>query len=1054
MKNQQQIHTRQRGSVMLFVIVLLVLLALIGTAYIQQARYDQIAATASIKNNIGTVANATLAYIGEVLKNDLLNDSATTMFDGTTDEPYDYPWTNNGSTFQVRYWDEPTDTYKDAAADGGTLDDTWLASTEPDLSGPHYSWDHITNLNGLFLRIPKSTSLTKTKPFESVVTVPLTWQTDTNVPMTGATSNIANMDNANADADYEDVGVDADGDGILDSKWTWAPIRQISGISYVMAVRIIDNSSMVNANVALGQVTASDTFDTSVIGLSAPRWLFPTELDFSNFYFKTDAFATAAALNTYFDYRFVGTGPGSPLIPWYGSADTRFDFWTKAASLWGNYGTGYKSLTTNDELEMRFRNGLNNIDIDSSLETSGIGSFLRKTSATESTYDDWDGATVSTKKTFFENEPRHQITAHSGASIYAMRLADRSTDITFNGTTYTPAQFNDSAFLLKKDINSLSSNDLALEVFKVLSRGSFNGLSLADIQTYTNQFVASFEDHFDEDNLMTTYQGMNGVEAWPAIAEVYTQRPVNVTAFVAGSQTNFWNATGTPTGKTGYVIEIINPHTKPIPISDIHIDLTYKDSTDTSITNTVQFDPTGSLPVSTLSEIISTTVKDANHGDEWLYPGQQVLIYHDSTGGSTDSLTSTLLQNRDSVADYIFDNNYNAWATATAYVAGNFVYQAFSSKYAVYECLIAHTSDAAKKPNDSSQSYLTPHSYWRRKIIAVDGGTWPVLDSDYYSTGKVKVNLYPATQAAGTKASFPYQSVTVKAWDDGDSVFSADVAYDLVNNWITGTTYNLNDKVRNFNASNLIYRWTNATSSISVTSPELDPTNWAIAADENILYAQANSVGSVDGLEALALKDGDFFINDSTSQTPVAPHSEFFAQIAKTSKILSPVAWIDNHTYAIDDTVVENLIYYACVVGHTVPLTGLFTDDSDKWVKISFGGRTTPVSGVRGNLDQLLMTDMRGTHDFWQDGRDYFVGDVVRNQNGTRMYNCILGHTASTASNKPITGSSWATNWVEHWRSASNGYPISNITELAQIFVAGPQAGTTLPDILGINTLT
>ncbi len=41
---------------------------------------------------------------------------------------------------------------------------------------------------------------------------------------------------------------DADGDGIADSRWTWAPLPSDAGLAYVMAVRIIDNSAMVDLN--------------------------------------------------------------------------------------------------------------------------------------------------------------------------------------------------------------------------------------------------------------------------------------------------------------------------------------------------------------------------------------------------------------------------------------------------------------------------------------------------------------------------------------------------------------------------------------------------------------------------------------------------------------------------------------------------------------------------------------------------------------------------------------------------------------------------------------
>ena len=51
---------------------------------------------------------------------------------------------------------------------------------------------------------------------------------------------------------YEPRGEDADGDGIVDSRYQWTPVsvRNLGGRKFVMAIRIVDLSSMLNVNTA------------------------------------------------------------------------------------------------------------------------------------------------------------------------------------------------------------------------------------------------------------------------------------------------------------------------------------------------------------------------------------------------------------------------------------------------------------------------------------------------------------------------------------------------------------------------------------------------------------------------------------------------------------------------------------------------------------------------------------------------------------------------------------------------------------------------------------
>jgi hypothetical protein len=1061
-------RAHQRGTIMLLVVISMLLLSILGVAFLQVSRSDRSAVSATQSSNIKIVAQGVVAYIGDVLKRDLVNDATpTVMFDGTTDEPYDYPWTDptadpDGDTILGYKVIDQDGSVLANQAQGGMLDDTWLASTEPDFSA-NPLWKHITNLNGIFLRIPKNGS-SLTRPQEeatNTVDVAGQWQNDSLIEISG--SNDVRVMSYDPSDGYEPIGADADGDDILDSKWTWAPIRQIGGVSYVMAVRIVDNSAMVNANVAMGQVTATaDTFDTYY---DAPRWLFPSELDFSNFYYKT-ATPTGSELLNSFTYRFANTSPGDNRISWITDTLSRYNYWHQAARRWDNYMSGYNKWTIKDELELRYRNGLNNPDVVTPIEdaTTGLPNFLRKDNLSELT----STSVNSNKQGYFEDEPRHQMTTHNGASIYAMRLEDTTTDIMFN-TLLTPAEYNDGNFLLKQDINSyipLSSDTstaklakkdaLALEVFKVLSRNllssPFEGMTTAQVTDYTNQFIANFVDHVDSDNWMSTYQTRNGIELWPAITEVYTQRPVSVTSMTDPGATRVTTATGTPTGTTGYAIELINPHTQPIPISDIFIDMTYKDTSD--VTHSVQFRPSGSA-VSTLSQIISTAMKNANHGDEWLYPGQKVILYHDSTGGSTSSKTSTLIRDRDSVLGYIFnkiegstmDKRYEKWLAGQHYTVGQLVYfdDLNSSTYLVYECIQEHTSDNSTNYPDDSTTYLTNHDYWRKKIVVVDAGNWQVPDS-FKTSELISVNLYPATQATGeggspASATFPYQTVSFKAWLPAQSI-SKDVFYDSYASWALNSDYVIDNEVRS-TTNYMIYRCT-TDDPTSPTDPASNA-NWTLASDENMFYVQATTIGSTDGLEAFAFKDGDMERRATTdsSLSTIAPHSAYFAQIGKPDKSTGPALWVINHNYSVNDLVTSGSQSYACVIAHSTLGKTSISDDIEKWVYIPTAGEADPASGIRGSSDQFLHTNMRAPHLYWQKDRRYYVGDVVRRQNDDMTFICMTEHVAASGNIPP------SSNWAQHWRSMTDGYPIANIAELLQIVVAGPSSGRTLSDILG-----
>jgi hypothetical protein len=1080
---------------MLFVVILLVLMALIGTAYIQQARYDRIASVAGVKTSIGVVADATINYIGEVLKNDLLNDAGTVMFDGTTDEPYDYPWTNNDgtTTYLVKYFDGTN--YVNGNASGGKLDDTWLASNEPDFTVTPIVWPHITNLNGVFLKLPKlngSNINIEEEPVNNDSSTLLSeqWRFDTNVATTGSTD-FRSMDYSTTD--YDTVGVDADGDGILDSKWTWAPIRQVSGVSYVMAVRIIDNSAMINANVALSQVYAKNSYSSELNGepngANAPRWIFPSELDFGNFYFSTDASPSYTNLDNFIKYRFNGSTPANTLTPWLTdgayNTHTRYNFWMDAARKWGNYDASYfRSWSISDELELRYRNGLNNSNATTSIEDSanGMENFLRAT-ATEGTYSAATGS--SNVQTYFETEPRHQMTTRSGAAIYATRLPDLTgtTTVTHNGSSLS---LNDNPILTRININDINTgttaglDTLSNEVRKIIEHD--NGTNpfspsvtataaagISNFESYANQFAASFADHFDRDNWVTEYHGRSGTEAWPALVEVYTQRPLDntsTTMFKLASNSSppyewIGRINGNVGGETGYVIEISNPHNRPIPLTAVHLRLNYAGA------------PTAKSFAAgdTLDAIANTAVTNANHGDHWLWPGQRLLIYHNSTGAPA---TSDIAAD-DTILTAVLANTlgtFPTWASGVAKIKGDIVEHS-GTYYICYRDVAA--ADNTVAPN-AGTTYAKSHDYWRPYLIFVDGGSWPVVESEWTGTD-ASVELRPGTQSSnGTVAtSWPYQSMTVDCWKTGSSV--TNVRYqDEYSDWQPGLpagTYAVGQKVHNNSGPNSpIYECVNATDAhTEIPSDDAadDQSSWKLVDTENFIYLQSNCIGNVDGLNAFACSPaGTNYVTNSTTTISSVPGShvtrflENFSQLAKSTKESPTIpVYTPFTTYLQNSYVINGSKLYICTTGHTSGASF----DQYKWSNISDFG---PVPHLAAN-NQLLVFDRVSGATSWTINKPFKVGDIVHELNGLpdsddRFFICTEAHNASAA-NQPGAGGSggnWGGFWKVHWRNdvatpaknGGDGFRVSNIAELAHVFVAGPNATLELSDILGASGVT
>src|SRR5690606_8981819 len=85
MRQTMRSDARRRGSVLLFSIIVVLLLTMMGAAYLQMARVDR-RATRAVDTRSQDVEGSIIRYIAGILAADVLQSGA---------EHYDHPWTNS-----------------------------------------------------------------------------------------------------------------------------------------------------------------------------------------------------------------------------------------------------------------------------------------------------------------------------------------------------------------------------------------------------------------------------------------------------------------------------------------------------------------------------------------------------------------------------------------------------------------------------------------------------------------------------------------------------------------------------------------------------------------------------------------------------------------------------------------------------------------------------------------------------------------------------------------------------------------------------------------------
>lgn len=600
----QNTSSHNRGSAVVLVIVTLVLMTLIGAVYLQSTSVQRFAVS-KVEGDIDMVAQATFTQIMAALAQDLTDE-------GDRTEWHDYPWTNDDAGAENR-WQVSPFFRSSADARGGYQDNAWLASTAPVFgSDPNLgTWEHITNLNGFYLRAAGSDP-------SNLATV----------------SNAASASSLHEDiVDFSDVFtqphdlevtwpvtsssllVDADGDGIPDSRWTWAAIPQINGFFYTAAIRVVDLSSLVNINVWQSQVTNDEGTTYTSSYLDAPRWDRPSEIDLGGFILGAlnGIGLTADRFHAFLNQRF---DPAGSLTDAFTDRSMRRAFWNQQGRFFAAQ-TDYQFHGISSEYELRRRHGLSNTGgsaITASIENpAALGPLLRE-GADELKWHDtpYDASLLD----YFTAEPRHQLTTLSGSAPLAPKL---------------PGDTGTTGPILKQNINSSTVEALYETLATVLNGadpanlpGQFDRISqlaaqlAVNIKAYTttgNEMPEITLENSDGTTITTYY----GLKALPMLVEVYVQRPYvlqNAVDNGDGTYNLIWNELG----KAGYAIELGNPYRRPIAIDD-------------NVELWIQVPGVGETRLGTLAELT---------GLSELIPGESIVLYRNSDDGDHDDLTSLI----------------------------------------------------------------------------------------------------------------------------------------------------------------------------------------------------------------------------------------------------------------------------------------------------------------------------------------------------------------------------------------------------------------------------
>lgn len=204
------------GSALIMAVVLTVLLSIVGIMFIMVARMDKAATNSIIENK---ELKSAVDSVIEIISQQLVLDTPGVA----RQEYYDYPGDK----------------------------DEWLASIEPYKSGSDYYWPQISDITG-YLTASSRNFITRDVPVEPEGLITETVVREYPIFDMDSDGRFLEVeDNGSKSIATEGVSADADGDGIADSKWIeLKDMRTSKGQKIYAAIRVIDNSAMLNINTA------------------------------------------------------------------------------------------------------------------------------------------------------------------------------------------------------------------------------------------------------------------------------------------------------------------------------------------------------------------------------------------------------------------------------------------------------------------------------------------------------------------------------------------------------------------------------------------------------------------------------------------------------------------------------------------------------------------------------------------------------------------------------------------------------------------------------------
>jgi hypothetical protein len=344
-----------QGMVLIVVIVLLTLLALIGTAFIGSTRSNRYAArqnalTAQQDLLIDGVKNMAAGYIVGALFDSSSNTFRPTGINSANFHDYTSATgtPKTGLAPRDAYLGERIPALQQDVASAYDATTTYSAGSIVTDGGYFISRQdsnlgHATSESAWWLPSPYSA----TTPLWPAISAPLgPTGTKFEDPSRAAGANqwdyFQNAFIGSSSITYADgtssiypalnglIAADADGDGIADSGLIRLPMKDLDGLTWYYGIRIIDNNSAVNAAIAWKPSTSSDSPAASV-----PGNFFPTNIDLGRLLNTGDTGAEMTAWNT---WRFNAAGWSTSAVNDSAAARGDFVFLSGYDQLWSQLG--------------------------------------------------------------------------------------------------------------------------------------------------------------------------------------------------------------------------------------------------------------------------------------------------------------------------------------------------------------------------------------------------------------------------------------------------------------------------------------------------------------------------------------------------------------------------------------------------------------------------------------------------------------------------------------------------------------------------------------------